>query len=94
MDNSSTQTDIYIAYEDFKAKGPNEISVYRGQTVEVLSRPPGSRSWRVRVVNDVTDSEEGLIPFTVLRKVEETPIKGKRNSVETLNSQSSEGRQA
>lgn len=78
--------------EDFTPKGEHEISVTRGQSVEVMGRPPGSRSWLVRIMDsDVTGPEEGLVPFQYLKKVEEPPLRNKRSSVETLNSQSSEG---
>eukprot|EP00794_Sanderia_malayensis_P017293 gene17293-19023_t len=88
---SEQTADLFISTVDFKAFGPNEISLERGQVVEVLSKPPGSKSWRVRPKGDVL--QEGLVPFTVLRKFDEggRPLKfGKRSSVETLNSHSSE----
>lgn len=57
----------------------------------MLSRPPGSRSWRVRVLDGLEQDMEGLVPHLMLRKIEDSPLRGKRLSVETLNSQSSEG---
>jgi len=87
-------TDRYIVNEDFQPKGEyGEIAVSKGQTVEILGRPPGSRSWRVRIMDcDVTGDTEGLVPYSFLRKMEEAPLRNKRSSVETLHSQSSEGK--
>jgi hypothetical protein len=84
--------EICLVIEDYSARGPNEISLERGQQVEVLSRPPGSKSWRVRIVNDVTAEQgvEGMVPYQVLRRPDELKHGNKRSSVETLNSQSSD----
>ena len=95
LDNSSViVTDRYIVTEDFTPKPghEHEIALSKGQTVEILGRPPGSASWRVRIMDsDVTGDAEGLVPFNVLKKIEESPLRNKRSSVETLHSQSSEG---
>lgn len=78
--------------EDFSTDHDHEIAVTKGQTVDVLGRPPGSRYWRIRIMDsDVTGETEGLVPFNVLKKIEESPLRNKRSSVETLHSQSSEG---
>ncbi len=85
-------SDLFVSSIDFKAYGPNEISLDQGQVVEVLSRPPGSRSWRVRPQGDVL--HEGLVPFAILKRYDEggrTQKLGKKSSLETLNSHSSEG---
>ena len=92
MENSTIVTDRYIVIEDFAPKSEHEIGVTKGQTVDILGRPPGSRYWRVRIMDsDVTGDIEGLVPFNVLKKIEESPLRNKRSSVETLHSQSSEG---
>lgn len=92
IDNFSTRNDVYLTCENYTAKGENEISLTKGQNVEVLSKPPGSRSWRVRVLDEIIGGDrEGFVPHQVLRRLEDSPMRGKRNSVETLNSQSSEG---
>ena len=68
------------------------MSLQKGQNVEVLSKPPGSRSWRVRVLDDELEHDvEGFVPAQLLKKADECLMRGKRSSVETLNSQSSEG---
>ena len=41
---------------------------------------------------DVMGETEGLVPYSFLKKIEESPLRNKRSSVETLHSQSSEGR--
>ncbi|XP_057304422.1 triple functional domain protein-like isoform X4 [Hydractinia symbiolongicarpus] len=82
--------DGYVVTENYTSKGANELSLTKGQCVEVLSRPPGSRSWRVRVLDGLEQDMEGLVPHLMLRKIEDSPLRGKRLSVETLNSQSSE----
>ena len=83
---------MFMAIDDYTAKASNEISLRKGQSVEVLSKPPGSRSWRVRILDDdLSEEVEGLVPSQMLRKTEDSPMRGKRSSVETLNSQSSEG---
>uniref|UniRef100_T2MII8 Triple functional domain protein n=1 Tax=Hydra vulgaris TaxID=6087 RepID=T2MII8_HYDVU len=85
------RTDIFIVTDDYIAKSSHEICLTRGQHVEILSRPPGSRSWRVRTYDEVLGQDsEGMVPYSILRKVDESPMRGIRNSVETLNSQSSE----
>lgn len=95
LDNSSMiVTDRYIVTDDFTPKPghEHEIALIKGQTVDILGRPPGSASWRVRIMDsDVTGDAEGLVPFNVLKKIEESPLRNKRSSVETLHSQSSEG---
>ncbi|XP_066917707.1 kalirin-like isoform X10 [Clytia hemisphaerica] len=94
LDNSSMiVTDRYIVTDDFTPKPghEHEIALIKGQTVDILGRPPGSASWRVRIMDsDVTGDAEGLVPFNVLKKIEESPLRNKRSSVETLHSQSSE----
>ena len=84
--------ELYVVTADHNSK-TSEISVERGQLVEVLSKPPGSKSWRIRQLGDVL--QEGFVPFSILRKQEDEngiSKNGKRNSVETLNSHSSEGK--
>ena len=69
------------------------MSLDQGQVVEVLSKPPGSKSWRVRRKGDVL--QEGLVPLNILRRHDDglgNLKHGKRSSVETLNSHSSEGK--
>ena len=90
---SENPIDLFVATVDHNSRRPNELSVERGQIVEVLSKPPGSKSWRVRQIGDVL--QEGFVPFSILRKQDdgsEICKNGKRSSVETLNSHSSEGK--
>ena len=83
---------MYIATEEYTAKAVNELTLQKGQNVEVLSKPPGSRSWRVRLLDDELEQDvEGFVPAQLLKKADECLMRGKRSSVETLNSQSSEG---
>lgn len=88
--NENHVRELYVVTADHNSK-TSEISVERGQLVEVLSKPPGSKSWRIRQLGDVL--QEGFVPFSILRKQEDEngiSKNGKRNSVETLNSHSSE----
>ena len=84
--------DLYVLTADYKPHGPSELALDQGQVVEVLAKPAGSKVWRVRRKGDVL--QEGLVPYSILRKYEEGTVNGKpvkRSSVETLNSHSSEG---
>ena len=85
--------ELYVVTADHNSRRSSELSVERGQIVEVLSKPPGSKSWRIRQLGDVL--QEGFIPFSILRKQDDEggiSRNGKRNSIETLNSHSSEGK--
>ncbi|XP_065051810.1 triple functional domain protein-like isoform X2 [Rhopilema esculentum] len=83
--------DLYVLTADYKPHGPSELALDQGQVVEVLAKPAGSKVWRVRRKGDVL--QEGLVPYSMLRKYEDGTVNGKpvkRSSVETLNSHSSE----
>lgn len=92
-ETNDSQLDLYMVTADRSARRPSEISVEKGQLVELLSKPPGSKSWRVRQHGDVL--LEGFVPSNLLHKQDsqgDIAKIGKRNSLETLNSHSSEGK--
>lgn len=82
--------DVWSVAENYKANSDEEVSLKKGQLVEVLVRPYGSSRWRVRVVmNDGTAPLEGWVPHTALKRSEDKESKSKRHS--DISHSSSEG---
>lgn len=85
------QDGIWLVTESYRACNDEEISLKKGQHVEVLVKTHGSSRWRVRVVNnDGTVPAEGWVPYTSLRKVDDRENRRKRNS--DISHSSSEGK--
>ena len=73
--------DVWLVTENYKATNEEEISLKKGQLVEVLVKPSGSSLWRVRVLlTEGAAPAEGWAPFNSLRRTEEKDNKRKRNS--------------
>ena len=84
--------DVWLVTENYKAANEEEISLKKGQLVEVLVKPSGSSRWRVRVLlNEGAAPVEGWAPFNALRRTDEKDNKRKRNS--DCSQCSSEGRE-
>jgi len=81
----------WIVTDNYRACNDEEISLKKGQHVEVLVKSHGSSRWRVRIVNnDGTVPAEGWVPFTVIRKTDDRDNRRlKRNS--DISHSSSEG---
>lgn len=85
------QDGVWLVTESYKACNDEEISLKKGQHVEVLVKTHGSSRWRVRVVNnDGTVPAEGWVPYTALRKADDRENRRKRNS--DISHSSSEGK--
>lgn len=73
--------------QDFAASADGEISVQRGQQVELLDPNPGGNTeyCLVRLVNadlTITPSNEGLIPMATIKQVPNLKVSGSRTSIE------------
>ena len=70
---------------DYTASGQGELSVQRGQQVEVLEPASGSTSTAMVVVRLFGQKEEGMIPLTCLKQptggLKYRNVDGKINSV-------------
>ena len=72
----STKTYLFIFFQgfeswvlsDYTASGQGELSVQRGQQVEVLEPASGSTSTAMVVVRLFGQKEEGMIPLTCLKQ--------------------------
>ena len=70
-------TDVWVILDDYTATNDKELSVQKGQQVELLdSAPGGSTEWcLVRVLNGAGDSSscgvqlEGRVPTTAIKQV-------------------------
>jgi hypothetical protein len=86
-----SQDGVWLVTESYKACNDEEISLKKGQHVEVLVKTHGSSRWRVRVLNsDGTVPAEGWVPYTALRKTDDRENRRKRNS--DISHSSSEGK--
>lgn len=70
--------------EDFIASSPKEVSVMRGQHVEIIDASPGQLDWcLVRTLPpDGADSSQGLVPMSVLKPISFLQTPGARNSID------------
>ena len=82
---------VWSVTENFKATNYDEISLKKGQLVEVLVRPDGSSRWRVRLLlSEGVHPAEGWAPHNALKRSDERDSKKKRHS--DISHSSSEGR--
>lgn len=79
-----TQYDVTVVIEDYSAIGSNELTLHRGQQVEVLDAAPGQADYcLVRTVPvDGTDPVQGLAPMCALKPVASLRVSGSRTSID------------
>uniref|UniRef100_A0A4W3IC27 Rho guanine nucleotide exchange factor 25 n=1 Tax=Callorhinchus milii TaxID=7868 RepID=A0A4W3IC27_CALMI len=58
--------ELTVVIHDFPASNSNELSIRRGQTVEVLERPHDKPDWCLVRTTDRSPAAEGLVPSSVL----------------------------
>lgn len=82
---------VWSVTENYKAANDEEISLKKGQLVEVLVKPHGSSRWRVRLLlNEGINPSEGWAPHNALKRSDERDPKKKRHS--DVSHSSSEGK--
>lgn len=76
--------DVTVVMEDYTASSPREVSVLRGQHVEIVDASPGQVDWcLVRTFPaDGADSSQGLVPMSVLKPMSYLQTPGGRNSID------------
>lgn len=81
---------VWSVTENYKAANDEEISLKKGQLVEVLVKPHGSSRWRVRLLlTEGVNPTEGWAPHNNLKRSEERDPRKKRHS--DISQSSSEG---
>ena len=80
----SLQNDVTVVVDDFIASGASEISVRKGQQVEVLDLSPGQPNWcYVRTLpSESGDQYQGLVPTATLKQIPKLLVSGSRTSIE------------
>ena len=82
---------VWSVTENYKAANDEEISLKKGQLVEVLVKPHGSSRWRVRLLlSEGLNPAEGWAPHNALKRSDERDPKKKRHS--EISHSSSEGK--
>ncbi|CAH3018961.1 unnamed protein product [Porites evermanni] len=72
---------VWSVTENYKAANDEEISLKKGQLVEVLVKPHGSSRWRVRLLlTEGVNPTEGWAPHNNLKRSEERDPRKKRHS--------------
>ncbi|BFZ15658.1 hypothetical protein BsWGS_18696 [Bradybaena similaris] len=76
--------DVTVVMEDYTASSPREVTVLRGQHVEIIDASPGQVDWcLVRTFPaDGADSSQGLVPMSVLKPMSYLQTPGARNSID------------
>ncbi|MFT7811725.1 triple functional domain protein isoform X1 [Arapaima gigas] len=65
-DKLSGGCELTVVIHDFAAGNSNELTVRRGQTVEVLERPHDRPDWCLVRTTDRSPAQEGLVPCAML----------------------------
>lgn len=82
---------VWSVTENYKAANDEEISLKKGQLVEVLVKPHGSSRWRVRLLlTEGVHPSEGWAPHNALKRSDDRDPKKKRHS--DISHSSSEGK--
>lgn len=72
---------VWSVTENYKAGNDEEISLKKGQLVEVLVKPHGSSRWRVRLLlSEGIHPSEGWVPHNALKRSDDRDAKKKRHS--------------
>lgn len=80
----SFQPDVTVVIENYSAANNSEITVLKGQQVEVIDPTPGEPNWcMVRAIN-CEDGEpcQGLVPIASLKPIPMLRGPGNRNSMD------------
>ena len=80
-------TEVSVVVEDFSASGGQELSIQRGQTVEVLeSSTPNNLPPDFCLVRTLSTEgglpHEGLVPMAALKQVPNVKVSGSRTSID------------
>lgn len=83
-------SDVTVVVEDYSASGPGELSVIRGQQVEVVeagatvgpTQAPGDWCLIRTMPPDGADPSQGLVPMATLKPVPILRAPGARNSLD------------
>lgn len=78
------QPDVTVVIENYSAANNSEITVLKGQQVEVIDPTPGEPNWcMVRAIN-CEDGEpcQGLVPIASLKPIPMLRVPGSRNSMD------------
>ncbi|XP_041039324.1 triple functional domain protein-like isoform X5 [Carcharodon carcharias] len=65
-DKLSGGCELTVVIHDFSATNSNELTIRRGQTVEVLERPHDKPDWCLVRTTDRSPAAEGVVPSSVL----------------------------
>ncbi|KAL4217263.1 hypothetical protein ACF0H5_023714 [Mactra antiquata] len=82
--SSSGKSDVTIVVDDFAASNNSELTVHRGQHVEVIDLSPGQPNWcYVRTLQgDSLEQGQGLVPTATLKPIPRLLGPGSRSSLE------------
>ncbi|XP_048253877.1 triple functional domain protein-like isoform X2 [Haliotis rufescens] len=85
--------DVTVVIEDFSASTSNEVTLAKGQSVEVIDAAPGHSDWcLVRTVpNDSGETTQGLVPMSALKPIAILRAPGSRNSLDLDEGEGSSG---
>ena len=82
--SGGTKPDVTVVIENYSAANNSEITVLKGQQVEVIDPTPGEPNWcMVRAIN-CEDGEpcQGLVPIASLKPIPMLRVPGSRNSMD------------
>ncbi|XP_053386213.1 kalirin-like isoform X3 [Mercenaria mercenaria] len=82
--SSGGKSDVTIVVDDFAASNNSELTVHRGQQVEVIDLSPGQPNWcYVRTLQgDSVEQGQGLVPTATLKPIPRLLGPGSRSSLE------------
>ncbi|KAI7806101.1 putative triple functional domain protein-like, partial [Triplophysa rosa] len=93
-DKLSGGSELTVVIHDFMASNGSELTVRRGQTVELVERPQDKPDWCLVRTTDRTPAQEGLVPSSVLciaHSRSSIEMEGIFNHKDTLSVSSNEG---
>ncbi|KAK1794796.1 hypothetical protein P4O66_010000 [Electrophorus voltai] len=93
-DKLSGGCELTVVIHDFMASNGSELSVRRGQTVELLERPQDKPEWCLVRTTDRSPAQEGLVPCSTLciaHSRSSLEMEGFFNHKDTLSVSSNEG---
>ena len=78
------QSDFTIVVDDFAATNNSEVSVRKGQQVEVIELSPGQPNWCFvkTLQNEGVETFQGLVPTATLKPIPRLLGPGSRSSLE------------
>ncbi|KAK7157294.1 hypothetical protein R3I93_008694 [Phoxinus phoxinus] len=93
-DKLSGGSELTVVIHDFMASNGSELTVRRGQTVELLERPQDKPDWCLVRTTDRSPAQEGLVPSSMLciaHSRSSMEMEGIFNHKDTLSVSSNEG---